>query len=142
MKIPVKKRRGVLFAIDSFWLLVIFGRHFYLGIFIPMGFLNICLRQPGSHVIGGFLRWSHKYYGAAPSAPWKNGLAFEFISIIAYTAGVARVNGPHDQTENRGKRVKARLPLRTILSSCHSFLHFPNLIGQLVPSVLISFLRG
>lgn len=82
------------------------------------------------------------YDGAAPSAPWQNGLAFEFISIIAYTAGVARVNGPHDQTENRGKRVKARLPLRTILSSCHSFLHFPNLIGQLVPSVLISFLRG
>ena len=36
------------------------------------------------------------YDGAAPSAPWQNGLAFEFISIIAYTAGVARVNGPHD----------------------------------------------
>jgi hypothetical protein len=112
-----------------------------------MGFLNSCLRQPGFCVIGGLLPWSHKYLCCGPQHALANGLAFEFhqfISIIAYTAGVARINGPHDldnsdRLKNRGKRVKARLPLRTILSSCHSFL---LLIGQLVPSVQISFLRG
>jgi len=48
-----------------------------------MGFLNICLRQPGFHVIGDFLRWSHKYYGAVPPArPGKTAWRLNVINLF------------------------------------------------------------
>jgi hypothetical protein len=117
-----------------------------------MGFLNICLRQPGFYVIGGLLLWSHKYLCCGPQHALANGLALEFhqfISIIAYTAGVARINGPHDLDNSDHDRLKieenvSRHAYRFALFSLAItvFCTILLLIGQLVPSVQISFLRG